>query len=735
MNHIFISYQRKSEKQVTELAVRLRAEGMDVWQDLSGKETGIPFSVKWWEVIRGALYGAMGAIVIKTWPWVKSKPCSAEYRLIRANRIPKLTIKDTEFRDMDALVQKIRNWYDTKVKTEENLKRTYLFTQAYRMEKDRNISHLLPGKIGFLSAWGQYRRFSNLEKYMKSEKLADNRPRLGKRMASFLGKAKRKIVREQAIRGLVILGGIAGIVMLIMVIQMLPNILRKTYESDYRGKDTAAFDMMADISGYDPVSTISLLTNDKVSKNFDPNRSFFFMQRIMAELLSRRYPTDFYAAGSMEAEAAKSLESPDYAVRYDSAAGTATITADGREITLMQDCAPQAYCYVPERNELIIASDRKIRAYDLDATAYPVALEYNFEEIRSVTAEGDRINGITVKGDVVCWNNPIPEKAVRRKLQRAALLRGGNAAYIGEEGLIIQRGGAENVCPVPFACSGAIAASADGRLIAAAGTNGEGKDCMALVDPESGETIRLWETPGAAFDMALTRDGKWLYAVTGSTLMRIDTLTGEAVSVQAEDKLYYTLAAYGDHLVAGRTDGMIAEFGSDLRRTGEWTEITVNQAPVKQLAVSESNGTAFAACRSGNTIAGCRRITLADGTVHHLALEAESGMISNNCVAVSEDGAFVAYGFPNGRVCVWTTDTLNELFEYRPAAEPLICLRFEGDGIYALGQSGTVYRTEFGGLVRKVEQGSVEEYWKAYTDKAVAIHRRMFELGLTYINP
>ena len=180
---------------------------------------------------------------------------------------------------------------------------------------------------------------------------------------------------------------------------------------------------------------------------------------------------------------------------------------------------------------------------------------------------------------------------------------------------------------------------------------------------------------------------------------------------------------------------MVAQFGSDLRRQTDWTEITLQCLPAKQLAVSDLYGTVFAACRGGNTIAGCRRINLETGEIHRLALEAEEGMPSSNCVAVSMDGEFVAYGFPNGRVTVWSADTLNKLLVQQPAAEPIIALRFEKDGLNALGKSGTVYRIEFGGLVRKVEAETVTEYWNAYAQKAAAIHRRMYELGLTYITP
>ena len=58
MDHIFISYSRKDEEQVNAFVERLRGFGFEVWQDVSGKRSGIPYSVKWFEVIEEAIYTA-----------------------------------------------------------------------------------------------------------------------------------------------------------------------------------------------------------------------------------------------------------------------------------------------------------------------------------------------------------------------------------------------------------------------------------------------------------------------------------------------------------------------------------------------------------------------------------------------------------------------------------------------------------------------------------------------------
>lgn len=79
MDHIFISYSRKDESQVSSFVEELRKSGFEIWQDLSGKRSGIPYSVKWFEVIEEAIITAAGAIIFNTKAWTQSSPCQDEF--------------------------------------------------------------------------------------------------------------------------------------------------------------------------------------------------------------------------------------------------------------------------------------------------------------------------------------------------------------------------------------------------------------------------------------------------------------------------------------------------------------------------------------------------------------------------------------------------------------------------------------------------------------------------------
>lgn len=88
MEHLFISYSRRDEKYVSAVAEGLRSRGIEVWQDISGKASGIPYSTKWFEVIQEALFSSAGAVIFTSEQWEKSDPCKKEFELIRALDIP-----------------------------------------------------------------------------------------------------------------------------------------------------------------------------------------------------------------------------------------------------------------------------------------------------------------------------------------------------------------------------------------------------------------------------------------------------------------------------------------------------------------------------------------------------------------------------------------------------------------------------------------------------------------------
>ena len=140
MNHLFISYSRRDSEFVGAVTEKLRQLGYEVWQDVSGKSSGIPFSTKWFAAIEEALYASAGAVVFRSGYWEKSVPCRKEYDIVKDLAIPCFEVKFPQD-DADALTEQIREWADSAVYGDEkNELRTWMMSSvnAQRARRSRN---------------------------------------------------------------------------------------------------------------------------------------------------------------------------------------------------------------------------------------------------------------------------------------------------------------------------------------------------------------------------------------------------------------------------------------------------------------------------------------------------------------------------------------------------------------------------------------------------------------------
>lgn len=734
MNHIFISYQRSSEAWTTELAGRLREKGIAVWQDLSGKETGIPYSVKWWEIIEQALYRADGALIIRTRPWLESAPCSKEYRLMERNHIPRHIISEDAMTDMDQVIEEILQWYEKDVCTEENRKRVYVFSQAWNYSRDSSISHLLPGKIGFSEALHQYARYASLGRFVRETDVVRDNPEAAQSFSAFVKKAKRKIVSEQLFKLALGMVGLVGILAVAVFIQLLPYLQQSAQDSDYDGKTSAAMDIVRDVGEYDPVAAMSLLKDEPTAQNFNVRRSFQIMQFRMVDLLDVNYPSAFYPAGSPEAlSVTADCSSSSSSIVFDQS-GAVSVPIDGEDTWLMLDCIPSASCYLPETNDLLLAADRILYLYDLDSRLLEgIPFACNYEKITGIAYRDPLVYGLTDKGNVVCWQSPLQKKSLDLHLEQGQLLSDGRAACLDGESLVMLHGAKQQIVPLPYAESTDFAVFPDETRAGVLCLDDEGNTHLVVIALPGGDVLRDMPSARALHSLSVSsRDIVW--AVSFDALVRLDLSTGR-MDEAASGTPFWSVAACGDQAVVSDTTGRVALFDANLQQASGWADLTIPGLAPKQMAVAQDLQFVFAACRGGNTISGCRRVTLPSCAVHRLALSAESGLRSTTSVAVSEDGRFAAYGYPNGRVRVWSTDSLHCLFTDRSVCEPLIALRFGTGVLYGLGASGTVYTFDFHGLVRVFDPQNPEPYWQLYTKEAQTIHQKMFDLGLTYITP
>lgn len=746
MNHLFISYSRKNEAEVSRLVTRIKDKGIEVWQDVLGKEGGIPFSTKWFDAIEDALYQASGAVIIHTKEWMASSPCSKEYELIEKNSIPFIFVETEDLSDQTELLRRILEWYEGKVRTEGNLVRTYLFAQGKKVSRDRNINHLFPKSQRLLESISEIGRLSLYKRFFKEEGFADKNPEAAEWIYHYIKKGKHKLIGDQIKKAIIaVAGAVAGITAYTLVMA-LPEAMEMVNNSN---KALSAMGIARSVAEFDPVEAISFFTTEAHQGQMDPKTHLNSMQSLMTGLLDVKYPEAFYKYGSVEADRVSKAVGTEktsgrYSVIYDDNGGGICLTDSLKDLKkhIQVPCIPTAHTFIEEKNEFIVACENKVLVYDIVSSIEPIQLSYNYESIKEIRYDADNIYGVTDKGNVVSWTNPIPKRDESISgITDAKIIedKGGepSAFYISEGKLFLKSKKGTKQLATHLNNVICMDVSPSGLEIAAVNENSKKKTVM-LISADSGEVKWSSTVEDSIRDIVFSSDGKMIYANSLNALYSFEQATGKAELQKAREKfLLYSLVPYNDHLIVADTRGWAAEFGKDLTRKGSWFCLLSGAVPAKQMAVSYAKDSILTANRGGAKATNCSITNIKTGKSNALPIMSNDYIISSSAVATSENGEFAVFGYPNGKVSVWDTDALNLLYENCSISEDIVAMSFAIDNasLMVLGKSGTIYRIGFNGFVKKVDKDNPDNTWVKYKDSAARIHAKMYDLGLTYISP
>ena len=112
-------------------------------------------------------------------------------------------------------------------------------------------------------------------------------------------------------------------------------------------------------------------------------------------------------------------------------------------------------------------------------------------------------------------------------------------------------------------------------------------------------------------------------------------------------------------------------------------------------------------------------------------------VISTNCVDVSDDGEFVIYGLPNGQIMAYDADAMEVILFMTKIPEPVMDIRIShnGEKVYALGDSGTLYNIDAEGRLLTSVSDGFDKQWEQLYDDSYLIQKDMYDMGLSYYAP
>ena len=749
MSHLFISYSRKHEAIVSEVAEILKEQGISIWQDVSGKASGIPFSTKWFEVIEDALYNSAGAIIFDSAEWRKSDPCKREFDIIEKNSIPYKTVNLEDGTNAQTMAYDIVSWYEHYVSNEENDARTWLFAQARSFQRNKAAATYSKPKAKRIGeAFAHYRYLCACRYLLREERYVENNPEFALAIDGFLKMAKRKIVVRQTTKALGLLLAFSAVTAAWIGIELFSELVERSEAST---TSRILINTTYRVAEYNPINAMSLLSSPAF---FDPNQSLFLMQSAMLEFGSRVLPTSFFPNGSYEADAFKRdfvvQESSNFVVTLSETNGSVFVTDIEKDVTrqLLLDCRPSDYSLNDDETLLALAAANRAYVFDLRTSTFPTSLEFNFESIEKIGWREDQIFGITQRGNVVVWDNPIaPQINSRSNLGDSAMYLDDNgemtALYIDEGSLIVNSGNVETVFPLKL--NGVLDAQrvaiSNDRTVAALSYAPADSDVdhIVIVDVTSGEIVSDYSTETSITDFVFSADDRFIVAACFGFrgIVKIDLSDGSTQFSGHSEVQNFAIALYGDRYLVADAFGRLAQYNSSLEQVGDWISVTNTPVPTRQIAVAAERGFVFTANRGGASLGRSARTSLADGNQNIFISQSGENVVSTTAVAVSPDENFVAFAYPDGQIWIYDVRAMNALWADRSIAEPVITLSFSADSdtVYALGSSGTIYSFCIEAVWPVPSAEYTVYFWQLYVNRAVEKHRQMYDLGLSYITP
>ena len=738
MEFIFISYSRKYEQDVSAFAELLRSQGVSVWQDVSGKSMGIPYSQKWMDIIREAIHTASAALVITSEEWDESNVCKDEMKMILNAGLFHLKIDHSRISTDEGRLETLEEVRQFILGLNENavIMRAWAVTGGYMLSKDRSPLLAFPSiaeKAGFFE---KLKLLNESREYFEENNIAENDPKLRKNIFRFIGAVKRRYISDRVMR---ILSVAAVLAFVIVSVSGLTALISSKQRSDDLARQSANVDIAMNTAQYDEISAMSLLTFDPIAGN---TAKF----SLAAELDAGLYPDSFIPAGS-EADKLAAQYPQQECARFELTmrSGSSTFTVKDKQTGTERSFTPGGKItdHSFDESGTVLALAAGERAYVLfpGSGTRLAELLYNRENIKSIRTDGTKVWAFTDSGSAVVYDITRLQRAVLpRSLTQGSIVSAGGkdtAVYADGGELIINTGNTEKTvdCGDIVPDGRFTALSPDGRYAAVTDSSGIAPRA-AVVSVSDAKVIKVIEFPKDICSVCFEGSDK-LIAVSyeNAMIFRADIATGAVESSEPGEEYGFAVACYEGGYAAVDIYGGVIRYDKSLRRTGGYLSVNSFNVTARQLAVSDKYSCLFASNKGGGMSGGSARCDLSTGAVNLFA-PAVNSSFSNSSVCVSADGEYVAYGCPDGAVRVWSVKNMDLLYVNYDITEQAAALAFtDNSELAVLGGSGTLYRLPLNEAVKGCSPDDRNAQSLMLDREGQRIYQKMYELGMTYISP
>ena len=728
MNHIFISYSRKDMGFVNAVAEKLRGKGVEVWLDVSGSGTGIPFSTKWFDVIVEALHMSSGAIIVASESWKRSVPCMKEFDIIRKCDIPFFEITPLSMEaDVDALCAEIERFVSEEVDTPANSIRTSLFASAYEYKAGVNPYQIIKNTSGafysFFNILNEYRRSNKLVRERKYER---TNPGMFPYIRKYLAFLRRTLLIRMSTVIALLLAVLTGIIFILAIPPALEEASAHN-QNTYYGQYAAA--RIGNAATADPIQAIGMaegLGQDHLSVT-----SFHSLSVSAARLMDSKLPVKVLIGKGDAYDSILAAAATDSSALFEAApsnAGGMIITelSTGKERYVNTSASVQNIAWSNDGTVLAFSTGSGVCVYDAVGKGAPVFLSENYEQVSrlKILDIGGvlHVAALTERDTAILWKSPFDSRRNPvRSTDYGVFLESDNptVVYVDGRDVIINDALRErtllDVVPAEYGeiASPYYAVSSDGSKLAFICRN-EDRTRIICLDLNSGRIIADVPTDYDATSVTFSADGTEIFAsANGCAIIRIDIARGSAEYGRYDDLYFANIVPYGDRYLLTDYSGMCCVFDK-MVMIRDMGVVNYMGVPFFSLAVNEEAGYLFTVNRGAGTTLGCGRLNLKTGAINLFVVPELSKVDANTAVALSGDGAYVAFGYPDGTVRIYDQEHMYLLFESKCVGESVSALHFGSDNavLHILGSTGTVYARQLSEFIKPEDLDSMRANWQ-----------------------
>lgn len=732
MDHIFISYSRKDINAVDQIVERLRNAGVNVWQDISGPGTGIPFSTKWADVIKEAIHMAGGAVIVRSDNWERSAPCKNELEIIRYCDLPYLEISPLSvYNDINAVFARIMNFIENSVNPGENKKRTDLFAASYAVRSGAAPSHLIKNTKNFVSSF-----LSNIFDYIYYRRLIKKRQyhSLNPELFPYMNKYLRALARTMLFKTISVIAVLLLVITASVFIRAIPEaigVASEMNQNTYYGQSASA--MINSVGKSDPI--LAMRMAEELDEKYLTVTSYFSLCAGGAQLTDSRLPEMILTPKDKKYDAvvsAVSYESSNIFKAEPSAdSGGIILTELGSGKKRTVSASSGVNCAVWDKSGEILAFSAGARVYVLDAAGNgaPIPLLENFEQVsqlKILDIDGIvYVAAITDRSSVLLWKSPFDKRDETIRMTDFGVFLDSDeptAVFIDGRDIVIRKNDEESVISPDIPESyGNIrtpyySVASDGSKIAFICENDVGTRiiCINLKDKR---TLADVSTEYPATSVTFSADGNDIYASAKQcAIIHINIVSGETEYGHYNNLYFSNISAYGAQYVLSDSFGRCCIFDGTVMKE-DIGSVNYSNTPFFSMAINSEKGYLYTVNRGAGTTAGCSRFDLNTGKVHLFVVPEIPYVDANTAAALSKDGKYVAFGYPDGRIRVYEQEHMYLIFDSVCIGESVsaICFSRDDSVLYILGSTGRIYSHELPELLMSDDLACMRSNWAAIT--------------------